>query len=214
MYPAVVTDLEVRDYQFAYDYQKELVAKRKNDECEDTFLFVEHPHVFTLGRRKTAKENVLAPGDVPVIEIERGGDVTYHGPGQLVVYPVLKLREEERDLHKFLRNLEEAILDLGNYFGARLQRREGLTGVWCGDKKVASIGISCRRWVIFHGVAINVDCDLSMFGRINPCGLDSDVMSNLKLHSTKEITMDGVKNVLPDILAKTFNRQLKKGMAL
>ena len=121
------------DYQEALERQREIVAKRQEDQCEDTLILVEHPHVFTLGRRKEAVGNVLAPGDVPVVEIERGGDVTYHGPGQIVLYPICKLGDGERDLHLFLRNMEEGIIQSLTHYGLSAGREEGKTGVWIHD---------------------------------------------------------------------------------
>src|SRR5262249_25239655 len=151
--------------------QLELVELRQHDLVPDTLIVVEHPHVFTLGRRRDSRDNVLAPGDVEVIEIERGGDVTYHGPGQLVAYPIVLLRDGERDLHRFLRNLEEAVIRTCARFGLFADRETGKTGVWTGAglgrKKLCSMGIACRKWVTFHGLALNVATDLSYFQRIN-----------------------------------------------
>jgi lipoyl(octanoyl) transferase len=142
--------------------------------------------VFTLGRRRDSQQNVLAPGDVPVIEIERGGDVTYHGPGQLVAYPIVLLEgDAERDLHQFLRNLEEAVIQTcARAAGLTTDREPGKTGVWTTDgngarKKLCSMGIACRKWVTFHGLALNVTTDLAYFRRINPCGFEASVMSSL-----------------------------------
>jgi lipoyl(octanoyl) transferase len=118
-----------------------------------------------------------------VIEIERGGDVTYHGPGQIVAYPIVLLTEGERDLHRYLRNLEDAVIATLARFGLLADREPGKTGVWCGPaerrRKLCSMGIACRKWVTFHGLALNVTTDLSYFGRINPCGFESKVMSSM-----------------------------------
>src|SRR5262249_53704909 len=142
-----------------------LVESRQKDESPDTLVLVEHPHVFTLGRSRAAHDNVLAPGDVEVVEIERGGDVTYHGPGQIVAYPIVRLDGAERDLHKFLRNLEQAVIVTCARFGLHADREPGKTGVWTGPpgarRKLCSIGIACRKWVTFHGLALNVTTDLS-----------------------------------------------------
>src|SRR5262249_28523988 len=145
----------------------------------DTLILVEHPHVITLGRARDARANLVAPGDVPVVEIERGGDVTYHGPGQLVAYPIVALGDGERDLHRFLRSLEDGIIGTLAALGVAAGRRAGATGVWVDGRKVASIGISCRRWVTFHGLALNVATDLGYFARINPCGFDAAVMTSV-----------------------------------
>lgn len=179
-----VVDLGTRPFRDVWTYQLELVKQRQLGEVPDTLLVVEHPHVFTLGRSRAAQANVLAPGDVEVVEIERGGDVTYHGPGQLVAYPIVLLGEGERDLHRFLRNLEEAAIRTCARALVAADREPGKTGVWTTDtsgarKKLCSIGIACRRWVTFHGLALNVTTDLSYFGRINPCGFESAVMTSL-----------------------------------
>jgi lipoyl(octanoyl) transferase len=181
--PWRVVDLGAAPYREVWARQLELVARRQRGEAADTLLLVEHPHVFTLGRRRDAATNVLAPGDVEVIEIERGGDVTYHGPGQIVAYPIVLLGDGERDLHRYLRNLEEAVIATCARFGLAADREPGKTGVWCGPaerrRKLCSMGIACRRWVTFHGLALNVTTDLSYFGRINPCGFESSVMSSM-----------------------------------
>lgn len=180
MRPARVVDLGVADYRPVWERQLAIVAERQRGEGIDTLLLVEHPHVITVGRSQKARANVLAPGDVPVVEIERGGDVTYHGPGQLVGYPILVLEGQERDLHRFLRCLEEGMIRTLRDFGLEAGRRPGATGVWIGERKIASIGIACRRWVTFHGVALNVTTDLSYFARINPCGFDARVMTSME----------------------------------
>lgn len=181
--PWTVVDLGTAPYREVWARQLELVARRQRGEAPDTLLLVEHPHVFTLGRRRDAATNVLAPGDVEVIEIERGGDVTYHGPGQIVAYPIVLLGDGERDLHRYLRNLEDAVIATCARFGLAADREPGKTGVWCGPaeqrRKLCSMGIACRRWVTFHGLALNVTTDLSYFGRINPCGFESRVMSSM-----------------------------------
>jgi lipoyl(octanoyl) transferase len=208
--PLEVIDWGVLDYATARDRQLVRVDERKVDACNDALIFVEHPHVITLGRRRESPANVLNPGDVPVIEIERGGDVTYHGPGQLVAYPILKLEEGERDLHLFLRNLEEAIILCLRDFSIEAGREDGKTGVWREGRKLASIGISCRRWVTFHGLALNVSTDLSYFSRINPCGFDAQVMTNMvrESESDAEISFSKVKHSLGRKLAQTLTRTL------
>jgi len=183
MVPWHVLDLGTSSYREVWAKQLALVEARQRGEVPDTLIIVEHPHVFTLGRRREAQQNVLAPGDVEVVEIERGGDVTYHGPGQIVAYPILLLEDGERDLHKFLRNLEEAVIQTCARVGLVADREPGKTGVWtttpAGRKKLCSMGIACRKWVTFHGLALNVTTDLSYFARINPCGFEATVMTSL-----------------------------------
>ena len=203
-----VIDLGTREYEQTRADQLELVAQRQRDEVPDTLLLVEHPHVFTLGRAAAARLNVVAPGDVPVIEIERGGDVTYHGPGQIVAYPIVLLREgPERDLHQFLRNLEQAVIRTCARFGLVADREAGKTGVWTGTdrrKKLCSMGIACRKWVTFHGLALNVTTDLAYFHRINPCGFESDVMRSLA--SYVPVTLAAVKPALVEELGVALSR--------
>ncbi len=183
MRPWQVLDLGTKPYREVWAQQLALVEQRQTGQAPDTLIVVEHPHVFTLGRRREAKQNVLAPGDVEVLEIERGGDVTYHGPGQLVAYPIVLLEDDERDLHAFLRNLEQAVIETCARAGVAADREPGKTGVWTttelGRKKLCSMGIACRKWVTFHGLALNVTTDLSYFARINPCGFEATVMSSL-----------------------------------
>jgi lipoate-protein ligase B len=178
-----VLDLGTAPYREVWARQLALVEQRQIGQAPDTLIVVEHPHVFTLGRRRESKQNVLAPGDVEVVEIERGGDVTYHGPGQLVCYPIVLLEDGERDLHAFLRNLEEAMIQTCARIGVTADREPGKTGVWTsterGRKKLCSMGIACRKWVTFHGLALNVTTDLSYFARINPCGFEASVMTSL-----------------------------------
>jgi lipoyl(octanoyl) transferase len=178
-----VSDLGTAPYRDVWARQLALVEQRQTGQAPDTLIVVEHPHVFTLGRRRESKQNVLAPGDVEVVEIERGGDVTYHGPGQLVCYPIVLLEDGERDLHAFLRNLEEAVIRTCARAGVTADREPGKTGVWTstahGRKKLCSMGIACRKWVTFHGLALNVTTDLSYFARINPCGFEASVMTSL-----------------------------------
>jgi lipoyl(octanoyl) transferase len=164
-------DLGTLDYLSALAVQEQLVELRQRQLLADTLLFVEHPHVYTLGRGGQMS-NVIAAGDVPVYRTSRGGDVTYHGPGQLVVYPVIALRSKLRKaVHRYLRNLELCAIRTLQDFGLPGIRRPPYTGIWIADRKIAAIGIAVRRTVTFHGLAFNVNTDLSYFNRIIPCGL-------------------------------------------
>lgn len=180
-------DLGKMDYVAAVELQEKLRAIKQQAPSSDVLLFVEHLHVYTLGR--AAKEsNVLAAENVPVHRASRGGDVTYHGPGQLVAYPLVDLRSKlRRDVHRYLRNLElTAIRTLGD-FGLEATRRPPYTGIWIGDKKIAAIGVAVRRSITFHGLALNVNTDLSYFKRIVPCGLAwADVTSMAKELGTQQ----------------------------
>lgn len=174
------------EYGAAWALQQRLVERRQRGEIGDVLLTCEHPDVITVGRRQAALANILAPR-YPVFTVERGGDVTYHGPGQLVGYPILQLDGAEQDLHAYLRRLEEALMALCARCGVPAARREGYTGVWTAppdadrpaQRKLASLGVAVRRWVTMHGFALNVTTELSRFAAINPCGLESRVMTSL-----------------------------------
>jgi lipoyl(octanoyl) transferase len=171
------------EYGVAYALQQKLVEERRVGQIPDTLLLCEHPDVITVGRRQAAQAHILEPR-FPVFEIERGGDVTYHGPGQLVGYPIVFLEGAERDLHGYLRALEEGLIALCAACGVAAGRRPGYTGVWTMEKeaeqrKLASIGIAVRRWVTFHGFALNVTTDLTRFQTIHPCGFQAAIMTSL-----------------------------------
>jgi lipoyl(octanoyl) transferase len=204
---AQLLDLGTREFGEVWALQKELVGKRQRDEIPDTLILVEHPHVITLGRG-THKENVLAPGDTPLFEIERGGDVTYHGPGQLVGYPIFLLRQQERDLHLYLRNLEEALIRALARFELAGARKPEWTGVWTADvgRKLASIGVAVKRWVTLHGFALNVSTDLARFAAINPCGLDAAVMGSMSSELGRPVDIAAVKDAVRDTMAEVFGR--------
>jgi lipoyl(octanoyl) transferase len=205
-----VVDLGTVSYRDAWARQLALVEARQHAAAPDTLLLVEHDHVYTLGRRREAEANVLDAGDVEVIGIERGGDVTYHGPGQLVAYPIVLLQEgTERDLHKYLRNLEEAVIATCARFSLKADREPGKTGVWTttplGRKKLCSMGIACRKWVTFHGLALNVTTDLAYFRRINPCGFESSVMTTMA-EQLGTIDPAAVKHALAEELGTALAR--------
>lgn len=172
------------DYPAAIERMQQVLDDRIHGRCEDTLILVEHPPVFTLGRERAAASNVLAAGEVPVIPVHRGGDVTFHGPGQLVGYPILQLPEHRHDLHGYLRGLEGVLIGALAQLGVAGCRDERNTGVWVGGKKIAAIGIACRRWVTWHGFALNLTTDLSYYDRINPCGMDSTLVTRLMDHRT------------------------------
>jgi len=169
-------------YSEALEWQHRLVDQRKQGLVPDQLLFVEHPHVITLGRN-AHPENLLATPEwfaengIELHETNRGGDVTYHGPGQLVGYPILDLRDWKRDVLAYVRTLEQVIIDALAKFGLHGERSSGATGVWIGDAKVCAIGVHISRWVTSHGFALNIDTDLRYFQYIVPCGLTRPVTS-------------------------------------
>jgi lipoate-protein ligase B len=203
--PARIIDLGTRDYAEAWRVQQELLAARQRDEVPDTLVLVEHPHVLTLGRG-AHRENLLTSPSMPVFKVERGGDVTYHGPGQLCAYPILYLREDERDVHLYLRRLEEAIIRTLTEFAIEAGRRPGLTGVWAGPHKLASLGIAVRRWVTLHGFALNICTELERFSTINPCGLPASVMGSMSRSLGRPVAVAEVRAPLLHHLATTLDR--------
>ncbi len=174
-------ELEIRDlglmpYEQAYDLQKAKVAqKRSKPSLPDLLFLVEHPDVYTSGRKSRTETTI------PTVAIERGGEDTFHNPGQLVAYPILSLGENERDLHKYLRSLEQVLIGTLADFAVAGERRPGATGVWIRgeNKKIASLGVAVSGWVTYHGMALNVANDLRGFARINPCGFESTVMTSM-----------------------------------
>src|SRR5262245_3604074 len=164
-------DVGQMDYPEALALQERILELKQRGHSADVMLFVDHPHVYTLGRGGKAS-NVLVPQEVPVIRTNRGGDVTYHGPGQLIVYPLIDLRSKLRkDVHHYLKNLELSAIRTLKDFGVEGARRPPYTGIWIDNRKIAAIGIAVRRGITFHGLALNVNTDLSYFDRIIPCGL-------------------------------------------
>jgi lipoate-protein ligase B len=174
-----VADLGVVDYGAALDLQTAMVSARLEGRIGDTLLMMEHPHVFTLGRGADERFIVTNPADVPIYRVSRGGQVTYHGPGQLIGYPILKLEGKARDVTRYLRNLEQAMIGALREFDLDADRRDGLTGIWIGARKIASIGVGIRRWVTYHGFALNVSTDLSFFDSIVPCGIEGCRMTSI-----------------------------------
>jgi lipoyl(octanoyl) transferase len=174
-------DLGPLEFAAALSRQEQLIELKQRQGVADILLFVEHPHLYTIGRGGDL-DNVLAARDVPLYRTSRGGDVTYHGPGQLVVYPIVDLRSKlRRDVHRYVRKLEMTAIETLKDFGLETMRRPPYTGIWIDNRKIAAIGIAVRRGITFHGLALNVTTDLSYFDRIIPCGLSwADVTSMAK----------------------------------
>jgi lipoyl(octanoyl) transferase len=187
--PPEVRRLGLVPYGEALTLQKQLVEDRRSGRIGDVLLLVEHPHVLTLGVRGDggrshilATDDVLASRGVEVFEAGRGGDITYHGPGQIVGYPILDLKPDRCDVHRYVRDLEEVLIRLAADYGIQAERIEGLTGVWAGGAKVAAIGVRIARWITSHGFALNVTTDLDYFNLIIPCGIgDRGVTSMSRL---------------------------------
>ncbi len=210
------------DYHKAYEIQLALVEKRKTGALSsDVFLLTEHPAVFTLGRRG-GREHLMVSDDflkkkkVDVVHVERGGDITFHGIGQVVVYPIIHLRGADLSISDYIYRLEEVMLRLSADFGVQAQRDERNHGVWVGDCKLGSVGIAVRHGITFHGLALNVNTALEAFGWIHPCGLTGVCMTSLARELKKELPLDTVKISINDHLQAVFQRefspiQLKAG---
>ncbi len=175
-----VRDLGRMGFQDTYRLQQELLRARIEGRVGDQLLLVEHDAVVTRGRRSPEGDTAAVP--FPVATIERGGEATYHGPGQLVAYPILRLDEGQRDLRAYLRWLEGVVIEALARVGVEGRREEGYTGVWIGDRKACSIGVAVRGWVAWHGLAVNVTTDLAAYGSFSPCGLSADVMTRVADH--------------------------------
>jgi lipoyl(octanoyl) transferase len=200
----MASNLASLDYLAALELQEHLVESKQRESGADILLLVEHPHVYTLGRGGK-ESNVIAPRDVPVYRTSRGGDVTYHGPGQLVVYPIIDLRSKLRkDVHRFVRNLElSAILTMAD-FGILATRLPPYTGIWIDDRKIAAIGVAVRRCITFHGLALNVNTDLSYFERIIPCGLGWAQVTSMQKELGQEQSIESVRDRFLRHFAEVF----------
>jgi lipoyl(octanoyl) transferase len=202
-------DLGLIDYKKAWDLQNEIYNKRLHNEVNDTLLLLEHPHTYTLGK-VAAKENLLSNDDqlkqlgISVYEIDRGGDITYHGPGQIVGYPIINLSEWNEDTHKYLRGLEEVLMQTCSEYGLESERNSKFTGVWLKDRKIAAIGIKVSRWITMHGFAFNVNTNLSYFDGIIPCGIKDKEVTSLSRELGKNIDLNEVKKVITEKFKEIF----------
>jgi len=199
-------NLGLRDYVEIWNLQRKLVELRTKKAIPDTLILVEHPHVFTVGKAVT-DEVPNEIGGVPVIRIERGGHWTYHGPGQLVGYPILDIDARQRDIHGFLRNIEETLIEALAKFSIQAGRGEQ-TGVWVGPKKIASIGAAIRNWTSFHGFALNVNTDLQYFHMISPCGFPGSTMTSMQAFLGRKIDLAAVKREVCIKFGRIFDLQL------
>jgi len=188
-------------YERALELQLDYLERRARDEIADTLLLLTHPHVYTFGRSGNPKNLLVSPDSlaregIPVTRVGRGGDVTYHGPGQLVGYPIVRLAKP--DVHRYVRAVEAALIEALGAFGVAGRRIEGLTGVWAGDRKIASIGVGVRRWVTYHGFALNVCTDLSYFRRIHLCGLVGREATSISESIGREVPVDDVRGAVAE----------------
>lgn len=202
-------DLNNIDYQEAWDLQKELLEMRVDEKMNDVLLLLEHPHTYTLGkvadkRNLIGSQDFLMQNKISVFDIDRGGDITYHGPGQIVGYPIIDLRKWKLDTHKYLRSLEEVIIKTCAEYGLKGIRDPKYTGVWIGEKKIAAIGIKVSRWVTMHGFAFNVNTDLDFFSGIIPCGIVDKGVTSLKNELGGPIDISEVKEKLVNNFRNIF----------
>jgi lipoyl(octanoyl) transferase len=218
-------DLGLMDYQQAWDYQESLFAEsialkiehRNGTSTQETtnhLLFVEHPHVYTLGKSGSPDnllldEKGLVDHQATYYKINRGGDITYHGPGQLVGYPIFDLDHFFTDIHKYMRFLEEAVIQTLAVYGIKGERSQGFTGVWIDPelpsaRKICAMGVKCSRWVTMHGIGFNVNTDLSYFSHIVPCGIEDKAVSSMQHELGRTLDMNEVKAVLKAKLAEQF----------
>jgi len=200
-----ILDLGLSPFKEVWDLQKELVKKRQNGQIKDTLILAEHEPVYTLG--KNANENHIlqnSPRDVKTYQIERGGDVTFHGPGQLVGYPILDLHNYKKSISWYMRGLEQLIIDTLAEFMVTAERKKGLTGVWVGDEKIAALGVRVTRWITMHGFSLNVTPDLTYYSGIIPCGIFEYGVTSMARLLTDEVTVDSVKQVLIEKFMNQF----------
>ncbi len=204
-------NLGLMDYKEAWDLQHTLWSKRIEDGVPDLILILEHPHVITLGRRGNrshlkVSQEVMNAMKIPILHVERGGDVTYHGPGQLVIYPIFNLKDYGYRLIQYVNQLEGVILSVLKDFGIEGRRDSSNRGVWAEGNKIASIGVAIKRWVSFHGIALNYATDLKYFELINPCGLEGVKMTSMEKILRKKISKDRLTERVCFHFKKAFPR--------
>lgn len=203
-------NLGLIDYQEAWNIQRNLFQKRLDNNIKDTLLLLEHPHTYTLGK-STDKANLLLSDrelkekNISVYDIDRGGDITYHGPGQIVGYSIIDLSKWEMDTHKYLRALEEVIIQTLLQFGVNAERNKDHTGVWVNDKKICAIGVKVSRWITMHGFALNLNTDMNLFKGIVPCGIDDKGVVSLKEVLDTNIDVEKIKNIITEKFKLIFD---------
>ncbi|OQY07486.1 MAG: hypothetical protein B6I25_01625 [Planctomycetales bacterium 4572_13] len=209
-----IVDLGTQPYGQILDMQMALCLKRQADKIENTVLIVEHPAVITLGARKSENklltdEDVIRDQGIDLVRVGRGGGTTAHNPGQLVVYPIIKLKSLGLDVNAYIHSLEQVGIELLQSLGVESDRRKGFPGLWIGEKKIASIGVQLKKWVSFHGMAVNINNDLSIFEHIVPCGLDGVVITSVQEETGKAVDMGGVKEKLVELCKRAYLSPLR-----
>ena len=201
-----IIDLGFLDYKNSWNYQKELQKKVLIGDCSDSIIFVEHDSVYTFGKNSD-KSNLLVSKDskIKIYETERGGEITYHGPGQIVCYPILNLKNFKQSVTWYMRALEEVIIETLKLFNIKAARKDGLTGVWVKDEKIGAQGVRMTKWVTMHGFALNVNTDLRFFNDIIPCGIKDFGVTSIEKIIGKEQDLSLVKEHILISFAKVFN---------
>ncbi|HLA68087.1 MAG TPA: lipoyl(octanoyl) transferase LipB [Bacteroidota bacterium] len=202
-------------YADAWDLQGKLFDMRRERRTGDMLLYTEHNHVYTIGKggdqnHLLATKSELEEGGVDVFQIDRGGDITYHGPGQIVGYPIIDLQEYRTDLHWYLRSLEDVVIRAIREYGLEGGREDGMTGVWVGGEKIAAIGVKVSRWITMHGFALNVNTDLSKFGRIIPCGIFHKGVTSMERMLGRRVEMSDVHDSLDKAFENVFGRPVTR----
>ena len=201
-----ILDLGMQAYKKSWNFQKSLLKKRSNNEINDTLIFVEHEPVYTLG--KNANENHILqnyPEEIKTFHIERGGDVTYHGPGQLVGYPILDLRDYKKSISWYMRTLEQIIIDTLSEFNIQADRKNGLTGVWYKNEKIAALGVRVSKWITMHGFSLNINPDLNYYKSIIPCGIFEYGVTSMSKILNEDVDKESVKSALKIKFLDQFN---------
>ncbi len=214
----IIYQLGLIEYKKAYRLQKELLHKRSEGQIPDVLLLLEHPPTITIGKsggleNVLASPALLAEKGIPVLFIDRGGDVTYHGPGQLVGYPIIDLKNRERDLHRYVRELEEIIIKTLDNFFIRATIDENHAGVWVQNEEIAAIGVAVKRWVSMHGFALNVNTGLEPFSLINPCGFSNRRATSMSNILSQNVSMVAVRERLLAHFSEVFDAQIELGSA-
>ena len=202
-------DLGLINYKEAWDLQKQVFELRSAGKISDTLFLLEHPHTYTLGKTADKKnligpESYLSEKQISVYEIDRGGDITYHGPGQIVGYPIISLTDWKQDTHKYLRAIEEIIIRTCAHYGLSGSRVDKYTGVWINDRKIAAIGIKVSRWITMHGFAFNINTDLDLFTGIIPCGISDREVTSLAKETGGVVNINEVKELLKNNFMEIF----------
>jgi len=209
-----IIDLGKKSYNEAYNIQMDILNKKISDDEHHTLIFVEHPPVFTIGRSGSESNIIIDKKElkkrgIKVHNIDRGGDITYHGPGQLVGYPILKLDYLKKDLHWLLRNYEEVFMRLlKEEYNINAKRLSGLTGVWIDNNKITAIGIGVKKWITCHGFAFNVNTNLEHFNYIIPCGISNKGITSLEKLSNKKIDFEKTKEQVANYFSEVFKMEL------